>query len=97
MNRADVYNIVSGRTDVSRKTVAYIMDAAFELILESVVQGKSVNISGFGVFRLRDKSAYLGANPYTGERIPIPAKRLPFFSACKRFKTLCEERWTSRL
>jgi len=51
-----------------------------------VVEGKKVSILGFGSFEPRDRSARQGLNPKTGEKIAIPAKRVPTFSAGKLFK-----------
>ena len=52
-------------------------------IIDSVVEGKKVSILGFGSFEPRDRSARQGLNPKTGEKIAIPAKRVPAFTAGK--------------
>ena len=50
------------------------------------MEGKKVSLLGFGSFEPRDRSARQGLNPKTGEKIAIPAKRVPTFSAGKLFK-----------
>ena len=45
-----------------------------------------VSILGFGSFEPRERSARQGLNPKTGEKIKIPAKRVPAFTAGKMFK-----------
>ena len=54
--------------------------------LAAFLKGKKVSILGFGSFEPRDRSARQGLNPKTGEKIAIPAKRVPTFSAGKLFK-----------
>ena len=49
-------------------------------------RAKKVSILGFGSFEPRERSARQGLNPKTGEKIKIPAKRVPAFTAGKMFK-----------
>jgi len=49
-------------------------------------KAKKVSILGFGSFEPRERSARQGLNPKTGEKIKIPAKRVPAFTAGKLFK-----------
>ncbi len=86
MNKADLVNLVAARTELTKTDVSLVVDAAIETIVDSVVEGKKVSILGFGSFEPRDRSARQGLNPKTGEKIAIPAKRVPTFSAGKLFK-----------
>ena len=43
---------------------------------------------GFGSFTVRPYKPYSGRNPRTGEPVPVPAKRLPFFKVGKELKEL---------
>lgn len=86
MNKADLVNIVAARTELTKTDVSLVVDAAIETIVDSVVEGKKVSILGFGSFEPRERSARQGLNPKTGEKIKIPAKRVPAFTAGKLFK-----------
>ena len=86
MNKADLVNSVSAQTGETKTVVSSIVDATIKTIVDSVVDGKKVSILGFGSFEPRDRSARQGLNPKTGEKIAIPAKRVPTFSAGKQFK-----------
>ncbi|NBW63850.1 MAG: HU family DNA-binding protein [Synechococcaceae bacterium WB4_1_0192] len=77
MNKADLVNHVSARTDLTKTDVAQVVDALIETIIDSVVEGKKVSILGFGSFEPRERSARQGLNPKTGEKIKIEAKRVP--------------------
>ena len=78
MNKADLVNLVAARTELTKTDVSLVVDA--------VVDKKKVSILGFGSFEPRDRSARQGLNPKTGEKIAIPAKTVPTFSAGKLFK-----------
>ena len=86
MNKADLVNLVAARTELTKTDVSLVVDAAIETIIDSVVEGKKVSILGFGSFEPRERSARQGLNPKTGEKIAIPAKRVPAFTAGKMFK-----------
>ena len=86
MNKADLVNLVAARTELTKTDVSLVVDAAIDTIIDSVVEGKKVSILGFGSFEPRERSARQGLNPKTGEKIKIPAKRVPAFTAGKMFK-----------
>ena len=86
MNKADLVNMVSAATGETKTVDSSIVDKTIDTIIESVVEGKKVSLLGFGSFEPRDRSARQGLNPKTGEKIAIPAKRVPTFSAGKLFK-----------
>ena len=86
MNKADLVNKVSAQTGETKTVVSSVVDTLIETIVDAVVDKKKVSILGFGSFEPRDRSARQGLNPKTGEKIAIPAKTVPTFSAGKQFK-----------
>ena len=63
-----------------------MIDAFFDLISGSLVEGDDVKISGFGNFQIRTKAPRPGRNPRTGEAIPIRARRVVTFHASHKLK-----------
>ena len=63
-----------------------LIDAFFDLIANSLVDGQDVKISGFGNFQIRTKAPRPGRNPRTGEAIPIEARRVVTFHASHKLK-----------
>lgn len=86
MNKADLVQIVATKTDLTRSDVSRVVDSVIETIIDAVVEEKKVSLLGFGSFESRSRSARQGLNPKTGEKIAIPAKRVPAFTAGKQFK-----------
>ena len=79
--------MVKGFSDNEVKNDAEIYESKTEKKgLAAFLKGKKGSILGFGSFEPRDRSARQGLNPKTGEKIAIPAKRVPTFSAGKLFK-----------
>jgi DNA-binding protein HU-beta len=56
------------------------------LFFQQVSQDKRINLSGFGTFKLSQRSARKGRNPQTGEEIQIKASKSVSFTAAKALK-----------
>jgi nucleoid DNA-binding protein len=60
---------------------------AFEEVITNVLQsGDEVQITGFGKFYVREQKAREGRNLQTGEKMRIPAGKVPTFSAGNSLK-----------
>ncbi len=70
----------------SKRQSEAVVDAVFDSITKAMSQGEDVAIAGFGAFRVRKRAAKMGINPRTGEKVSIPAKTVPKFSAGKALK-----------
>ncbi len=86
MNKGELVDQVAVRTGLTKAQVSAAIDATLDTIVDSVVSGEKVSILGFGSFESRERSARQGLNPKTGEKIKIPAKKVPAFTAGKLFK-----------
>lgn len=70
----------------SKRQAEAVVDAVFDTITKAMSRGEDVAITGFGTFRVRKRAAKMGINPRTGEKVSIPAKTVPKFSAGKSLK-----------
>ena len=88
MNKEELVKEVSKKTKVSQKAAASILSATLDTIEKTVSKGKKVTLVGFGTFESRKRAARTGRNPQTGATLKIAAKKVPAFSAGKKFKEL---------
>ncbi|QUY46229.1 HU family DNA-binding protein (plasmid) [Acaryochloris marina S15] len=86
MNKGELIDQIAENTGATKKEADVILSAAIETIVETVSSGEKVVVVGFGSFEARDRKAREGRNPKTGEKMNIPATRVPAFSAGKDFK-----------
>ena len=86
MTKTELVDVVSEKTEYSKKSCDEIIKAAIEAIQESLVKGESVSFVGFGTFSVGERVAREGKNPATGEKIKIPAAKVPKFKAGKALK-----------
>ena len=88
MNKKELVKEISKKTKVSQKSAAAIIAATLDTIEKTVKKGNKVTLVGFGTFEARKRAARTGRNPQTGATLKIAAKKVPAFSAGKKFKEL---------
>ena len=88
MNKKELVKEISKKTKVSQKSAAAIIAATLDTIEKTVKKGSKVTLVGFGTFESRKRAARTGRNPRTGTPLKIAAKKVPAFSAGKKFKEL---------
>lgn len=86
MNKTQLIAEVAQRTGLAKKDVERTVNATVDTIFDSLSQGEKVQMSGFGIFEVRDREARVGRNPHTKQTIEIPATRLPVFKPSKMLK-----------
>ncbi len=88
MTKADLIDEVARNSDLSKKDAEVIVQAVLDSIVESLKNGGKVELRGFGSFRLRERGSRQGRNPKTGEKVFVPAKKVPYFKPGKDLKEL---------
>ncbi|HIK31101.1 MAG TPA: HU family DNA-binding protein [Oscillatoriales cyanobacterium M59_W2019_021] len=86
MNKGELIDAVAAKAGVTKKEADAVLTAALEAIVEAVSSNDKVTLVGFGSFESRERKAREGRNPKTGEKMEIPATKVPAFSAGKQFK-----------
>src|SRR5215475_5374388 len=86
MTKADLIDEVSRLAELTRKDSEVIVETIFDSVVRSLRAGDKIEIRGFGSFRTRQRRPRVGRNPKTGERVEVPAKKIPFFKPSKELK-----------
>jgi DNA-binding protein HU-beta len=86
MNKGELVDQVADKAAVTKKVADSVISAALEVVMEAVSKGDKVTLVGFGSFEPRQRQKREGRNPRTGEKMDIPATKVPAFSAGKLFK-----------
>ena len=81
MNRNELVDAVSNKTDLKKSEASKVVDAVFDSIAEALKGGDEVRLVGFGTFSVRERAAGKGRNPATGKEIKIPASKNARFKA----------------
>ena len=86
LTKAELADLLFERLGLNKRESKDMVDAFFDLMMQSLVDGQDVKISGFGNFQIRTKAPRPGRNPRTGELIPIDARRVVTFHASTKLK-----------
>jgi DNA-binding protein HU-beta len=88
MNRKDLVDAISSKTSKSRKDSDAFLNAFLDSVKKELKKGGSVNLVGFGSFKVVNRPARDARNPRTGEKIKIPARKAPVFRPGKGLKDM---------
>jgi len=86
VSKADLVRELAESTGVSSKDVRVVVEGMLASVGTHLKQGDKVQLTGFGTFEVRERSARTGVKPGTSEKIEIPASKAPAFKAGKGLK-----------
>lgn len=88
MTKAELVEEVSRVSDLTKKHSEVIVNTVFQSIIEALHEDEKIELRGFGSFRIRRRRSRQGRNPKTGDRVSVPAKKIPYFKPGKELKDL---------
>jgi len=91
MNRKELVEAILSHKNLghfTKKDADYFVSCMLDSIKKSVKKGEDVSLVGFGTFTKVRRSARMGVNPATGEKIKIKAKTIPKFRPGKAWKEM---------
>lgn len=86
MNKQELIQAVADKSGLTQKDAKTALDATLAVVSDTLAQGDEVVLVGFGTFSVREQKARTARNPKTGEKIQVPAKKVPTFKAGKGLK-----------
>ncbi len=88
MTKSELIEAIAARGELTKARAEQVVNCVFDAMTEALQRGEGIEIRGFGSFTVRPYKPYDGRNPRTGQPVPVPAKRLPFFKVGKELKEL---------
>ena len=88
MTKSELIDAVARRTQITKSRAELVVNCVFDSMTAALERGEGIEIRGFGSFTVRPYKPYSGRNPRTGQPVPVPAKRLPFFKVGKELKEI---------
>lgn len=83
MKKSDLIQALKAHNDITLQKAEEIVTLFFAQMTETLAEGDSVNVRGFGSLSVRAYDSYTGRNPRSGEKLEVKPKRLPFFKASR--------------
>jgi integration host factor subunit beta len=63
-----------------------VINAVLEEVVAALKRGDRVEVRGFGVFFVKQRSARMGRNPQSGVPVAVNQKNMPLFKAGKEIR-----------
>lgn len=91
MTKSELVDALAARGGLTKTRAEQVVNRVFDTMVAALKDGEGIEIRGFGSFTVRPYKPYDGRNPRTGQPVPVPPKRLPFFKVGKELKELVNE------
>ena len=86
MNKTELINAVAEKAALTKKDAEAAVTAVLDVISETLAQDEEIRLVGFGSFEVKHRKPRIGQNPKTGDRVEIPAAKVPAFKPGKALK-----------
>lgn len=86
MNKAELTESVAEKADLTKTQAKVAIEAFIDSVTGALKEGDSVQLVGFGTFKVNHRAERTGRNPQTGKEIKIAAANVPAFTAGKALK-----------
>ena len=84
MNRSNLVEMLAAHVDdMTMRDAESAVNTILGAINDALLQGRRIEIRGFGVFSVVRRAARLGRNPRNGESVLVPEKRALHFKPGK--------------
>jgi DNA-binding protein HU-beta len=88
MTKADIVDRVAAGTGLTKLETEAIIEGFFKTVIESLKDGRGIEIRGFGSYRVKKKNSRQARNPKTGQQVFVPEHYVPTFKFSKDFKEM---------
>ncbi len=87
MTKAEFIDQIASKAGLTKKDAGAAVEAVLGTITDTLKKGGDVSFTGFGKFHVQNRAARTGVNPRNpGEKVNIPAAKVPKFSAGSALK-----------
>ena len=86
LTKKDLVNLVYMQLGFSKLISENLIDDFFQTISDNLLKEKTLKLSKFGKFTLRQKKSRIGRNPKTKEEKMISERNVVLFKPSKEFK-----------
>lgn len=72
----------------TKKQIDTIINTILDNMKEAIIRGEKIEIRGFGIFSLKERSARIARNPKTGQKVNVSSRKRVHFKIGKAFHNL---------
>lgn len=81
MNKTELVASIAEKAGITKKDAEKALAAFVDTVVDELKDGGSVQLIGFGTFKVAERAERTGINPQTKQTITIAASKNPVFKA----------------
>ncbi len=85
--KQDLIQDVTCATGIVKSKVRIVIEQFFDVVAESLVEGNTIELRGFGTFARKERKARPARNPRTGETVYLDSRSVIAFKFSSEVKT----------
>ena len=86
LTKKDLVNLIYMQLGFSKQISENLIDDFFQTIVDNLSKEKTLKLSKFGTFSIREKKSRVGRNPKTKKEAIISEREVVLFKPSKEFK-----------
>ena len=86
LTKKDLVNLVYMQLGFSKQISENLIDDFFQMIIDNLSKEKTIKMSKFGTFSIRQKKSRIGRNPKTKKETIIKERNVVLFKPSREFK-----------
>lgn len=91
VTKADIVDRIAEGTGLTKLETEAVVDGFVVTVMAALEAGDSVELRGFGSFRVRERAARTARNPQTDEPVEVPRQFVPAFKPSKEFRRVVND------
>ena len=91
MTKADIVDVIASATGLTKVETEAVVDGFIQTVINSMKEGKNIEIRGFGSFKVKKRKGRMARNPRTGEQVKVDEHFVPIFKVSKELKGIVDE------
>jgi DNA-binding protein HU-beta len=86
MKKNELISAIAEKSNVKKIEAERMLDALVAVVGEELNKGEKLTVPSLGTFQIKERKEKEGRNPRTGEKMIIPAAKVPMFKVAKNLK-----------
>lgn len=96
MKKADLVDNIAAATGLTKLETEAVVDGLLVSITDALKRGESVDLRGFGSFRVKRRAPRMARNPKSGDSVPVPEQHVPVFVVARGLRRNVDDAFRTR-
>jgi DNA-binding protein HU-beta len=86
MTKADIVDVIAQSTGITKVETEAVVKGFLDTIIDAMKKGESIELRGFGSFKVVKRAKRIARNPKSNEEVIVPEQYIPVLKVSKEFK-----------